>query len=284
MATITGVRVEDVRFPTSATADGSDAMNKDADYSAAYVVLETDAADPADPGRTLGGYGLTFTIGRGNDIVAEAARQQAAKLIGRDVDRLTADMGAVYRDLTTDSQLRWLGPEKGVIHLATAAVVNAAWDLYAKREGKPLWKLLADMTPDELVALVDFRYISDEITPAQRLALADLVPVSHLDPRPAPSPTRTVSAVSCLRQVAVSRSSPHQNRPPRRRVSPSCSRDIPIAWASRPGPAASKRRSLIAARLSLIRSIPSSGSAARRRTASHTPSRAQTMLAHQCIP
>lgn len=171
MATITGVRVEDVRFPTSATADGSDAMNKDADYSAAYVVLETDAPDPADPHKTLGGYGLTFTIGRGNDIVAEAARQQAATLVGRDVDALAADMGAVYRDLTADSQLRWLGPEKGVVHLSLAAVLNAAWDLVARRAGKPLWRLLVDLTPEELVGVADLRYLSDALTRDEALAI-----------------------------------------------------------------------------------------------------------------
>ena len=171
MATITGVRVEDVRFPTSATADGSDAMNKDADYSAAYVVLETDAPDPDDPGGTLGGYGLTFTIGRGNDIVAEAARQQAAMLVGRDVDQLAADMGAVHRDLTADSQLRWLGPEKGVVHLSLAAVLNAAWDLVARRAGKPLWRLLVDMTPEELVDVADLRYLSDALTRDEALAI-----------------------------------------------------------------------------------------------------------------
>jgi L-fuconate dehydratase len=172
MATITGVRVEDVRFPTSATADGSDAMNKDGDYSAAYVVLETDAPDPADPGgATLGGYGLTFTIGRGNDIVAEAARQQAAALVGRDVDELAADMGAVYRDLTADSQLRWLGPEKGVVHLSLAAVLNAAWDLVARRAGKPLWRVLVDMTPEELVDIADLRYLSDALTREEALAI-----------------------------------------------------------------------------------------------------------------
>jgi L-fuconate dehydratase len=169
MATITGVRVEDVRFPTSATADGSDAMNKDADYSAAYVVLETDATEPT--GDPLGGYGLTFTIGRGNDIVAEAARQQAAALVGRDVDELAADMGAVYRDLTADSQLRWLGPEKGVVHLSLAAVLNAAWDLVARRAGKPLWRLLVDMTPEELVGIADLRYLSDALTREDALTI-----------------------------------------------------------------------------------------------------------------
>lgn len=127
---ITGVRVEDVRFPTSLTADGSDAMNKDGDYSAAYVVLETDGSGP--DGAPLAGYGLTFTTGRGNDIVGMAARQQAAHLVGMDVAQMAADMGAVYRHLTADAQMRWLGPEKGVVHLSLAAMMNAAWDLVAR--------------------------------------------------------------------------------------------------------------------------------------------------------
>ena len=140
MTTITSVRVHDVRFPTSLTADGSDAMNKDGDYSAAYVVLETD--DPE-----LSGFGFTFTIGRGNDLCAAAARQRAAPLVGRDVAELVGDLGAIYRELASDSQLRWLGPEKGVVHLAMAAVMNALWDMAARLAGKPLWKLLAEMTP-----------------------------------------------------------------------------------------------------------------------------------------
>jgi L-fuconate dehydratase len=160
MTEITAVRVHDIRFPTSLNLDGSDAMNKDADYSAAYVVLETDV-----PG--LAGYGFTFTIGRGNDIVTESARQWALPLVGRDVAELCRDPGAVYRDLSSDSQLRWLGPEKGVVHLALAAVMNAVWDLLARRAGKPLWRLLAEMTPEELVAAADFRYLSDVITPAE---------------------------------------------------------------------------------------------------------------------
>lgn len=160
MPTITDVEITDVRFPTSLDADGSDAMNVDADYSAVYVVLRTDDAS-ADP---LAGHGLTFTIGRGTDVVALAARHQAERLVGRDVDELAADMGAVYRDLTADSQLRWLGPEKGVVHLSLAAVLNAAWDLAARRAGKPLWRLLADMTPEQLVDVADLRYLSDALT------------------------------------------------------------------------------------------------------------------------
>jgi len=179
MTTITAVDVLDVRFPTSATLDGSDAMNPDGDYSAAYVVLRTDADD-------LAGHGLTFTIGRGTDLCAQAARQIGAPLLGRDVDEVAADLGGVYRELLADSQMRWLGPEKGVVHLAAAAVLNAVWDLAAKRAGKPLWRLLAEMTPAELVAVCDFRYLSDVITPDQaREMLEQLAPtraerVDHL--------------------------------------------------------------------------------------------------------
>jgi len=170
MTTITGVRVHDVRFPTSLELDGSDAMNKDADYSAAYVVLETD-----EPG--VAGYGFTFTIGRGNDLCVEAARQRAQPLIGRDVDAVVGDLGGVYRELASDSQLRWLGPEKGVVHLALAAVMNAAWDLAARRAGKPLWRLLLDMTPEQLVDAADLRYLSDALTRDEALdLLRDLEP------------------------------------------------------------------------------------------------------------
>ena len=164
MTVITAIRAHDVRFPTSLHRDGSDAMNKDADYSAAYIILETDSTG-------LGGHGFTFTIGRGNDIVTETARQRALPLVGRDLDELCRDPGSVYRDLAEDSQLRWLGPEKGVVHLALAAVMNAVWDLVARRAGKPLWRLLADMTPEELVAATDFRYLSDVLTPAEALAM-----------------------------------------------------------------------------------------------------------------
>ncbi|GEL48416.1 mandelate racemase [Cellulomonas hominis] len=163
MTTITGVRVHDLRFPTSLSADGSDAMNKDADYSAAYVVLETDG--------DLEGYGFTFTIGRGNDLCAEAARQRALPLIGRDADALLDDLGATYRELAADSQLRWLGPEKGVVHLAMAAVMNALWDMAARRAGKPLWRLLVDMSPEELVAATDLRYLPDALTADEAVAM-----------------------------------------------------------------------------------------------------------------
>jgi len=155
----------DVRFPTSHSRFGSDAMNPDPDYSAAYVALETD-----DPGG-LAGHGLTFTIGRGTEVCVAAIEALAPHVVGKTVDELFADLGGLWRRLVTDSQLRWLGPEKGVIHLATAAIVNAVWDLYARLEGKPLWKLLADMTPEQLVACVDFRYIEDALSPDEALTI-----------------------------------------------------------------------------------------------------------------
>lgn len=164
MPRITSVEVVDVRFPTSLTQDGSDAMNKDGDYSAAYVVLHTD--DPA-----LSGYGFTFTIGRGNDLCVAAAAQRATPLAGRDVDELCDDLGGIYRELQSDSQLRWLGPDKGVVHLALAAVMNAVWDLAARRSGVPLWRLLSEMSPEQLVAAADLRYLSDVLTADQAVAL-----------------------------------------------------------------------------------------------------------------
>src|SRR3989454_10334336 len=163
MATITDLEVLDIRFPTSRDLDGSDAMNPDPDYSAAYVILRTGDADG------LTGHGLTFTIGRGTEVVVAGVRALAPVVVGRSTDELFPAMGAFWRSLVGDSQLRWIGPEKGAIHLATAAVVNAAWDLFAKTAGKPLWKLLVDMTPEELVALVDFRYISDALPPERAL-------------------------------------------------------------------------------------------------------------------
>jgi L-fuconate dehydratase len=155
----------DVRFPTSRSGDGSDAMNPDPDYSAAYVALETD-----DPGGLVG-QGLTFTIGRGTEVCVAAIEALAPHVVGKTVDELFADLGGLWRRLVTDSQLRWLGPEKGVIHLATAAIVNAVWDLCAKVEGKPLWKLLADMAPEQVLSCVDFRYIEDALTAEEALAI-----------------------------------------------------------------------------------------------------------------
>jgi len=161
--TITDIIIKDVRFPTSKTLDGSDAMNTDPDYSAAYVILKTDHPD-------FQGHGLTFTIGRGNELCTAAIASLAPLVKGKKLEEFTADMGAFWKMITGDSQLRWLGPEKGVIHLATGAIVNAVWDLYAKVEGKPLWKLLADMSPEELVRCIDFTYITDVITPQQAIA------------------------------------------------------------------------------------------------------------------
>ncbi|MBO3662846.1 L-fuconate dehydratase [Microbacterium stercoris] len=165
MSTIVSVDTSDIRFPTSLQLDGSDAMNPDPDYSAAYVRLVTDAEDGHD------GHGFVFTIGRGNDVQTAAIDALAPFLLGRDVESLLADMGAVWRELVWDSQLRWLGPEKGVMHMAIGAVVNALWDLKAKRAGLPLWQLLARMTPEEIVDLVDFRYLSDALTREEALDL-----------------------------------------------------------------------------------------------------------------
>ncbi|MGH2821200.1 MAG: enolase C-terminal domain-like protein, partial [Actinomycetota bacterium] len=160
MPTITGLGVRDIRFPTSRSLDGSDAMNPDPDYSAAYVVLETDA--------DLEGHGLTFTIGRGNEVCVAAVRALEPFVVGTPV---AMPAGGFWRRLTGDSQLRWIGPEKGAIHLAAAAVVNAAWDVYAKFEGKPLWKLLVDLSPEQLVSCLDFRYVRDALTPDEALAI-----------------------------------------------------------------------------------------------------------------
>ena len=165
MSTIVALETSDVRFPTSLELDGSDAMNPDPDYSAAYVRVVTDAEDGID------GHGFVFTIGRGNDVQVAAIRSLAGHLVGRDAEALLADMGATWRELVWDSQLRWLGPEKGVMHMAIGAVVNALWDLKAKRAGLPLWRLLARMSPEELVALVDFRYLTDALTPDEALAI-----------------------------------------------------------------------------------------------------------------
>lgn len=158
------MRVLDVRFPTSQQLDGSDAMNPDPDYSAAYVVLET-----GQPG--LEGHGLTFTIGRGNEICCAAIEAMRHLVVGLDLQWVAEDMGRFWRHITSDSQLRWIGPDKGAIHLATGAVVNAMWDLWAKSEGKPVWQLVADMSPEALVRCIDFRYITDCITPEEALAL-----------------------------------------------------------------------------------------------------------------
>jgi L-fuconate dehydratase len=160
---ITDVRVIDLRFPTSSQQIGSDAVNRDPDYSAAYCILETDAA--------VEGHGLTFTLGRGNELCVSALKYLSRFVQGRYLSSLTADFAAFSRQLTGDSQFRWLGPEKGVIHLAAAALINAVWDLYARVEGRPLWKLLADMEPEQIVRAIDFTYITDAITRDEALSL-----------------------------------------------------------------------------------------------------------------
>ncbi|MEU7722102.1 L-fuconate dehydratase [Streptomyces tibetensis] len=164
-ARIIALDVLDVRFPTSEHLDGSDAMNPEPDYSAAYVVLRTDAGDG------LEGHALAFTTGRGNDAQAAAIATLAPHVVGRSVEEVCGDLGAFSRSLVHDPQLRWLGPEKGAIHMATGAVVNAAWDLAAKRAGKPVWRFLGEMSPEELVAQVDFRWLSDALTPEEALEI-----------------------------------------------------------------------------------------------------------------
>jgi len=163
--TITTVTVRDIRTPTSRTLAGSDAMHTDPDYSATYVVIRTDNSDQ------LEGHGLTFTIGRGNEVCVAAANALAPFVKGLTLEAIASDMRGFWRRLTGESQLRWIGPEKGAIHLATAAIVNAVWDLWAKINRKPIWKLVADMTPEEIVACVDFRYITDALTPDEALAI-----------------------------------------------------------------------------------------------------------------
>lgn len=163
MTRILNLEAHDLRFPTSAFLDGSDAMNPDPDYSAAYVILSTDHP------KGLAGHGFTFTIGRGNEICVKAIEAFRPFIVGRSLEEIIANMGAFWRGLAGDSQLRWLGPEKGVIHLALAAVLNAVWDLWAKSVGKPVWKLVADLTPEQFVALIDFRHIEDALTRAEAL-------------------------------------------------------------------------------------------------------------------
>lgn len=160
---ITGVRVLDVRFPTSLGNIGSDAVNKDPDYSAAYCILETDGA--------LEGHGLTFTLGRGNELCVDAAKYLSRYAVGRTLSSITDDLCGFLRLMTDDSQFRWQGPEKGVIHMAAGAVINAVWDLYAKAEGKPVWRLLAEMSPEQIVSAVDFRYIDDALTRKEALEI-----------------------------------------------------------------------------------------------------------------
>ncbi len=164
MTRISALDVIDVRFPTSVGLDGSDAMNPEPDYSAAYVVLTVDDSD-------IAGYSLLFTTGRGNDVACAAVRTLATYIVGRDVGELLADIGVFARELTWDGQLRWLGPEKGVMHMAIGAVVNAVWDLRCRIEGLPLWRLLSSLTPEEVVHQIDFTYIDDAVTPAEALTI-----------------------------------------------------------------------------------------------------------------
>ena len=165
MSTFLDFETVDVRFPTSEQLDGSDAMNLDPDYSAAYVVVRTDLPGDAE------GHGFVFTIGRGNEVQIAAIRAAAHHIVGTNVEDALADMGRTSRRLLEDSQLRWLGPEKGVMHMAIGAIVNALWDLRAKRSGLPLWEHLARLSPEELVSLVDFRYLSDALTPDEATAI-----------------------------------------------------------------------------------------------------------------
>jgi L-fuconate dehydratase len=170
---ITSFRLADIRFPTSVVNAGSDAVHKDPDYSAAYVILETDGAHQ--------GHGFAFTIGRGNEVVVEAIRALEPLVVGRSLEEIAADPGAFWQRLANDTQLRWLGPEKGAIHLAMAAIVNAVWDLMGKAAGKPVWKLLADMTPQEIVRCIDFRYITDALTPDEALEILHRQQPSHAE-------------------------------------------------------------------------------------------------------
>ena len=160
---ITGARAIDLRFPTSREAIGSDAVNKDPDYSAAYCILETNS--------DLRGYGLTFTLGRGTDLCVQALEYLARFAVGRTLDSITSDFAGFSREVTGDTQFRWLGPEKGVVHLAAAALINAVWDLWARAEKKPLWKLLANMPAEQIVSTIDFRYITDVLRPEEALLL-----------------------------------------------------------------------------------------------------------------
>ncbi len=164
MTSITGLRTFDLRFPTSLSLDGSDAMNPDPDYSAAYVILDTDTPH-------LKGHGLTFTIGRGNEVCCAAIEALRQRVAGLDLGWIKEDPGRFWHHVTGDSQLRWIGPDKGAIHLAAGAVVNAVWDLWARQAGKPVWRLVAEMSPEEIVKIVDFRYLTDVITPDEALEI-----------------------------------------------------------------------------------------------------------------
>jgi L-fuconate dehydratase len=174
---ITSLQARDIRFPTSRSLDGSDAMHQSPDHSCAYVVLRTDSEAGFE------GCGLTFTNGAGTEIVVAAVRALEHLVVGRTLEEIVGDMRGFWRSLTSDGQLRWLGPEKGVIHLATAAVVNAVWDLWAKSEGKPLFMLLADLEPEQIVAAIDFRYIEDALSQDEALDLLVRMRAGRVDRR-----------------------------------------------------------------------------------------------------
>jgi L-galactonate dehydratase len=178
MVVIRSIETRDVRFPTSLDKTGSDAMNTAGDYSAAYCILLTDTEHSghgmASPYSRMLGYAnisKTFTIGRGNELVCAAIRLLGQRIEGKSLDSLVANWGTTWRHLVADSQLRWIGPEKGVVHLALGAVVNALWDLWARVLGKPVWRIIADMSPEEIVRLIDFRYITDAITPEEAVEM-----------------------------------------------------------------------------------------------------------------
>ena len=167
MSRISVLETHDIRFPTSRELHGSDAMNPDPDYSAAYVILRTDEPNG------LAGHGFAFTIGRGNEVQIAACAALRHLVVGRDVREILDDLGGFARSLVDDSQLRWLGPEKGIMHMAVGAVINAAWDLAARSAGKPLWRLISEMRPEEIVRCVDFRYLRDALTPDEALAILE---------------------------------------------------------------------------------------------------------------
>lgn len=160
---VTKLTTHDVRFPTSENLDGSDATNKDPDYSAAYIELETEQGDQ--------GFSLIFTIGRGNDICCQAVESMSHLVVGQDLEDIKANMGAFYNQLRSDSQIRWLGPEKGVMHMAAGGIANAVWDMWARSEGKPIWRLLCDMSPEKFIDCVDLRYVDDVLTREEALAI-----------------------------------------------------------------------------------------------------------------
>ena len=173
--TITKLVVKDVRFPTSLELHGSDAMHKDPDYSAAYAMLYTDSNDG------ITGHGLAFSLGRGNELICKAMEVLEPYLVGKKLSDIYGSFGEFWHGITQDGQMRWLGPEKGVVHMAAAGVFNALWDLYAKKLKKPVWKLLADMSPAEIISLVDFSYLSDAMTKEDALKILETCKLTQKD-------------------------------------------------------------------------------------------------------